>query len=142
MNLTKKQLLIIGISITIFGILLILIYLLLPSILNDKNTEPNSQNTNSQNNTNTEQQDTQSNSSQVVFTHDILDVNRVDYITPMGDLHGGYDEVSAIAGVMIDLKFPEDGSTPEPMDIYAPTDTSLVTYAYYEMSADEGEEWT
>lgn len=142
----------IGIFILIIIIIIILIYFLLR-----KTRSP-------QDNLQTEDQQEYSlesieqDKSQIIFTHDMFDVNQVDYITPLGDLHGGFDEISAIAGVMIDLKIPESGATPEPMDIYAPIDMSLENYAYYKISeedtstdsassqqagsAQEGEEWS
>jgi len=134
--MSKKRLLIIVIGIIFFTITILLISFL---ISNNRNSQDNSQ-------TNVDQEttleDTQTNSSQTVFTHDIFDVTQVDYITPLGDLHGGYEEIIAIAGAMIDLKIPADGTAPEPMDIYAPTDLSLESYAYYKMSEEEGEEWS
>jgi len=141
--MTKKYLLIIGIGVLSVIIITTLIYFLILSNPREKDDKSDSQ-VNPQ--IDTQQKDssaeTESNLSQITFTQDIFDVNRVDYITPLGDLHGGYEEISAIAGVMIDLVIPENGSTPEPMDIYAPTDMSLESYAYYKMSEEEGVEWS
>ena len=126
----------IGISIIITIIIIILLYFLLRK---SRSPQDDSQIAEQQENS---LESTEQDESQIIFTHDIFDVNRVDYITPLGDLRGGYDEISAIAGVMIDLKIPESGTTPEPMDIYAPVDMSLENYAYYKMSEEEGAEWS
>lgn len=132
----KRRLLMIGIGVSIIIIITVVIYFFL---IYNSSPKDNSQ-------TDDQQEDSsvnaESNVSQIVFTHDMFDVNRVDYITPLGDLHGGYEEVNAVAGVMIDLIVPEYGVTPEPMDIYAPTDMSLEDYAYYKMSEEEGVEWS
>lgn len=135
----KKRLLLmigIGVSIIIIIIIIILLYFLLRS---SRSPQDNLQTGDQQENS---LESTEQKESQIIFTHDMFDVNQVDYITPLGDLHGGYDEISAIAGVMIDLVVTEDGVTPEPMDIYAPVDMSLENYAYYKMSEEEGAEWS
>ncbi|MDO8508004.1 MAG: hypothetical protein Q7S53_05580 [bacterium] len=59
------------------------------------------------------------------FTHDIFDPTKVKFVTPLGELNGGYEEAQTINGVCVNNK------TAEEVEVYAPADMTLEDYSYF-----------
>lgn len=76
----------------------------------------------------------------VTFTYPIFDPELVKNITPLGELMGGYEEATALAGVMINLK-PEAYEGGKDMEVKAPTDMTLQSYAHFIDTNDGSENW-
>lgn len=62
---------------------------------------------------------------EVKFTADIFDPTKTKFITPLGELNGGYEEAQTINGVCVNNK------TAEEVEVYAPVDMELVDYSYF-----------
>jgi hypothetical protein len=75
-----------------------------------------------------------------VFTHKIFDPKKIEYITPLGELNGGYIESSTIGGVMIDI-LPSAVANGGKIEIYAPTAMKLESYGHYLVGAEPAN-WT
>lgn len=80
-------------------------------------------------------------SGKTTFTHKFFDPAVVSHITPLGELNGGYEEAQAFGGVMINVK-PEAVAGDKVIDIYAPTDLTLESYAYYKVPEEGTNQWT
>lgn len=76
----------------------------------------------------------------VTFTQPIFDPEMVSNITPLGELMGGYEEATALAGVMINLK-PEAYAGGKDIEVKAPTDMKLESYAHFIDPNDGGKNW-
>lgn len=83
--------------------------------------------------------DTPSSDSNLVFSHQVFDPAKVSHITPLGELNGGYEEAQAIAGVMVNTK-RDIISDANMLNVFAPTDMTLESYAYYDVPPD-GKDW-
>jgi hypothetical protein len=70
-----------------------------------------------------------------VFTHNIFDPSQIEYITPLGELNGGYIESSTLGGVMIDI-LPSAVAGGAEIEIYAPTAMKLVSFGHYVMDTE------
>lgn len=68
--------------------------------------------------------------SEPVFSAKIFDQAQVAYITPLGELNGGYEESSTIAGVMINNKDANE------IPVYAPTKMTLDSYSYHVLETE------
>ena len=79
-------------------------------------------------------------SNEVKFTHSIFDTSLVSHITPLGELNGGYEEVQTIAGAMINLK-PEAFANGKEIEVRAPTNMALESYAYFRSPNDGQLNW-
>lgn len=66
----------------------------------------------------------------VIFTHQIFDPSQISFITPLGELNGGYSEWQATTGVMINIK-PEFVAGDKMINVYAPTAMTLEAYSYH-----------
>lgn len=77
----------------------------------------------------------------VIFTKQIFDPVNIDFITPLGELNGGYEESQTISGVMINIK-RDLVSNGEMIDVFAPTAMTLYSYAYYSTGGAESPNWT
>lgn len=77
----------------------------------------------------------------IKFTHQFFDPAVVSHITPLGELNGGYEEAQALSGVMINLK-SEAVAHNKTIDIYAPTDLTLESYAYFKVPEEGNNQWT
>ncbi len=75
-----------------------------------------------------------------IFTHNIFDPKKMEYITPLGELNGGYIESSTIGGVMIDI-LPSAVANGAEIDIFAPTNMKLESYGHYVMDTEPAN-WT
>ncbi|MCH7492827.1 hypothetical protein IID19_04575 [Patescibacteria group bacterium] len=80
-------------------------------------------------------------SAAVVFTKDMFDVNQVSHITPLGELNGGYIESQTLSGVMINLRLDSNRNA-DFIDIFAPTDMSLESYAYTDFGGTGDADWS
>lgn len=72
---------------------------------------------------------------EVKFTARIFDPAKVKNIIPLGELNGGYIETQTINGATINNKSDANGQAYE-IEIFAPTDMTLVNYSYYTASDD------
>lgn len=77
---------------------------------------------------------------EVNFTTHMFDTKTVTHITPLGELNGGYHEAQAIESVMINLKENSNGSA-DRVNIYAPTDMSLMEYSYHDIEGEDDPNW-
>jgi hypothetical protein len=75
-----------------------------------------------------------------IFTKNIFDPSKIEYITPLGELNGGYIESSTIAGVMIDI-LPSAVANGAEIKIFAPVDMKLESYGHYVMDTEPAN-WT
>src|SRR3989344_6574304 len=78
-------------------------------------------------------------SMELVFSHQIFDPAKISHITPLGELNGGYEEAQALGSVTIWIK-PEAVANGSMVDVFAPTDMTLESYAYYK--TPDGKDWT
>lgn len=73
-----------------------------------------------------------SQSEKIVLTEHLFDLNKVDYIVPLGELEGGWHERETNNMNLVRIKQPGGHDSPaEIMKIYAPTKVSLTAYSYY-----------
>ncbi len=78
----------------------------------------------------------------VVFTNQMFDPALVSHITPLGELNGGYEEATAITGVMINNKMDAVAGG-KMIDVFAPMAMTLETYSYHYDPMDEKNiDWT
>jgi len=68
---------------------------------------------------------------EIEFSANIFDPNEIKNIVPLGELNGGYDEVSTLGGVMMNIK--EKIYQSSSVKVYAPTQMTLESYAFFEM---------
>lgn len=119
-TLSKKKLIVIALGILVILVLVLVAFLLLGPDLN---------NTSKKEITKTASTSAPKEKS-VKFTHKIFDPEKVSFITPLGELNGGYEETQTINGVMINLKTDTAGNAPE-IEVYAPVDMTLEDYSYF-----------
>ncbi len=68
----------------------------------------------------------------IVFTEHMFELDKVDYIVPLGELEGGWEEREVNNMALVNIKRTGDHGSPSlKMKIYAPTEMSLVFYSYY-----------
>lgn len=79
-------------------------------------------------------------SGSVVFTHAIIDPSTLSFITPLGELNGGYEEAQTIAGVMLNFKQEAVTSNKE-IEVKAPTDMTLESYSWHNVPYAPGSNW-
>ena len=79
-------------------------------------------------------------STKLSFTSKIFDPAQVSFITPLGELNGGYDEAQAISSIMIWNK-AEAVAGNQMVDVFAPTAMMLERYSYHS-SPDGNTDWT
>lgn len=75
-----------------------------------------------------------------VFTHPIVDPATISFITPLGELNGGYEEVQTLAGVMMNFKREVVEGNKE-IEVYAPTDMILESYSFHIVPFPPGGQW-
>lgn len=78
-------------------------------------------------------------STKLSFTAKIFDPSQTSYVTPLGEVNGGYDESQAISGIMVWNK-AEAVAGNKMVDVYAPAAMTLETYSYHS-SQDGNTDW-
>lgn len=76
-----------------------------------------------------------------VFTYPIVDPATISFITPLGELNGGYEEVQTLAGVMMNFKREAVAGNKE-IEVRAPTDMTLESYSFHKVPFPPGGNWT
>lgn len=101
---------------------------------------PSGKTTNTDNTQATKPTDTAS--EEVKFTSQIFDPSLINFITPLGELNGGYSEWQATTGVMVNIK-PELVADGQMINVYAPTAMTLDAYSYHTDPRSPGNsDWT
>lgn len=69
---------------------------------------------------------------QVTFTAHMFELDKVNYIVPLGELEGGWEEMEVNNMALVHIKREGEYGTPSlTMEVYAPTDIALFSYSYY-----------
>jgi len=67
-----------------------------------------------------------------VFTHHMFELDKVEYIVPLGELPGGWMEAEANNLAMVEVIRPKGFGNPSMMmKVFAPVDMKLDSYSYY-----------
>lgn len=76
----------------------------------------------------------------VVFSQPMFDRSKISYITPLGEVNGGYAEVQTLSGLMIWNK-PEAVANGQMVEVYAPTAMTLDSYSYRTELTTNNTDW-
>jgi hypothetical protein len=80
-----------------------------------------------------------SNPAPAQFTHPIFNPEEIDWVSPLGESNGGYNEVQPLGGMTINIK--KDIAAKGPIEVYAPTDMELVSYSHTLMEPEPEPDW-
>jgi hypothetical protein len=96
---------------------------------NENNNGKTTDNTDIDNHENPGQDDT---SEEVIFTAHMFELDKANYIVPLGELEGGWEEMNVNIMALVHIKTTGDHGTPAlTMEVYAPTNITLTSYSYY-----------
>ena len=120
----------------VFSLLLIVICLAGCSENNDQQTTDDSDINNNDNtgpDSNGDQNDSGYNGAEeITFTEYMFELDKVNYIVPLGELEGGWEEMNVNIMALVHIKTTGDYGSPSlTMEVYAPTDVTLSSYSYY-----------
>lgn len=76
----------------------------------------------------------------VILTHPIFNPEDIDWVSPLGESNGGYIEVQPLGGITVNIK--KDIAAKGPIEVYAPTDIELVSYAHTLMEPEPQADWS
>jgi hypothetical protein len=109
----------------------------------DNNGDTTDQDTNEDQNTDENQNnDEDTTPKNVTFTAHMFELEKVNYIVPLGELEGGWEEMEVNNMALVHIKREGDYGTPSLlMEVYAPTDITLTSYSYYSYG-DNPSTWT
>lgn len=86
----------------------------------------------------TSQNNTPSNTAPVKFTQPIFKVEDIDWVSPLGESNGGFNEILPLAGMTVNIK--KEVAAKGPIEVRAPTDMMLTSYANY-IVGSEPSDW-
>lgn len=123
----------------VIGIVLLLLFLVIMILRPFDPTGPLGKLSNKSPNQPSQNSET-STSGPVTFTHPIFNVEDIDWVSPLGESNGGYIEVQPLGGMTVNIK--KDVAERSPIEIYAPTDLELVSYAHTIMEPEPEADWS
>jgi len=98
----------------------------------DKNTNNNQSSDPDSNEDTNEDTNGDEETQEVTFTEHLFELDKARFIVPLGELEGGWEEMEVNNMALVHIQ--REGDYPAPamtMEVYAPTEMSLITYSYY-----------
>ena len=71
----------------------------------------------------------------IIFSEHIFELDKTNYIVPLGELEGGWEEMNVNCMALVHIQRTGEYGTPSlTMEVYAPIDIILTSYSYYSYS--------